>query len=475
MFKLMICDDENLSLEDLSQNFDWAAEGFDLVATANNANSILEELERTELDLLITDIHMIGMSGLELVKELKSRSPNTKVIVISGYADFNYAKEAISLGVHAYVLKPIDENELLSAVRECKNELEFGNMDNKFLQWVRNGEQEVLSEYIRDSGNKSILISNGATIEELENSTDNLKTRLTSKTWLYLVNENKLNDIIIYGRENLKGVALAQIDDSAINFQDAILSAYIRSWDFFILNNDPLFPSISSDGFNNESRSNYSHKLDELQAILENFKNKSISFKSASDELETIFSELDEYAKDITIEEAHSLYQTVFARNENYGSSINMQWLKDEDPYQILLSNFNNYADLFSQAKKVTNNIIEDIVDKEPKELSVGETIAKYIDENFKEAIDLEMVSSTVGLSKPYTSEQLQKETGMSFSGYLAHKRMQEAESLLSNTKMSVNDIAYEVGYQDPAYFRRTFKKLRNQTPSEYRKFNSHK
>jgi len=124
MIGLLIVDDEPHVVERLTATIDWASEGIGQVHGAYSADEALALLQVCSVDIVITDIRMPGMNGLELIAEIKSRWPKTKCILLSGYSDFEYAREAILHETKDYLLKPVKVPELLQSVRRVKAELE---------------------------------------------------------------------------------------------------------------------------------------------------------------------------------------------------------------------------------------------------------------------------------------------------------------------------------------------------------------
>ncbi|WP_312115533.1 response regulator transcription factor [Brevibacillus reuszeri] len=114
--KLLIVDDEWLIADSLSSLEEWAERNIEVIGTASDGREALAYLDKTEVDLVITDIRMPDMDGLELLRQLHQRSPKIDVIVISGYEEFAYAKTALSYQAKGYILKPIDADELFAVV-----------------------------------------------------------------------------------------------------------------------------------------------------------------------------------------------------------------------------------------------------------------------------------------------------------------------------------------------------------------------
>ena len=123
-YRIMIVDDETEVREGIAGRVDWDAAGFTIVATAENGQDALEKSEFLDLDVVLTDIKMPYMDGLTLGAELQKRSPATKLIILSGFDEFEYAKEAIKLNVLEYVLKPVNADELLQVLLRAKAQLD---------------------------------------------------------------------------------------------------------------------------------------------------------------------------------------------------------------------------------------------------------------------------------------------------------------------------------------------------------------
>ena len=112
LLKLVIVDDEAILLKGLAETFDWASMGFQVVGTALSGEQAMDVIEETKPDVVLTDIRMKQMTGLQLMEEVKAKGNDCLFIVLSAYRDFSYAKQACDLGAIAYLLKPIEEEQL---------------------------------------------------------------------------------------------------------------------------------------------------------------------------------------------------------------------------------------------------------------------------------------------------------------------------------------------------------------------------
>ncbi|QYR19382.1 response regulator [Paenibacillus sp. sptzw28] len=143
MYSLLIVDDEKWVRQGLRSSVDWLSEGIKVLGDAEDGEQALKMIEEETPDIIITDIRMPGMDGMDLLEWIQTRNLHTKVIMISGYSDFSYAHKALRYGACDYVLKPIEETLLLASVRKCVERL--GNENIKHRQI------EQMSHRIRES------------------------------------------------------------------------------------------------------------------------------------------------------------------------------------------------------------------------------------------------------------------------------------------------------------------------------------
>ena len=113
--KVFLVEDEIIMREGIRNNIDWKKEGFEFVGEASDGELAYPLIQDSKPDILITDIRMPFMDGLELSRRVKQEMPDIKIIVLSGYDEFEYAREGIRIGISEYLLKPIDGNKLLEA------------------------------------------------------------------------------------------------------------------------------------------------------------------------------------------------------------------------------------------------------------------------------------------------------------------------------------------------------------------------
>lgn len=141
MYTIVIADDEAQLRQALIRRIDWESVGFQVVGEAENGIEALDLVEKLEPDLLLTDVRMPFMSGIELAREVREIRPAMQIAFLSGFDDFSYAQQAIQYNIISYMLKPISSEELTEELRKIKKKI-----DEKFEEFAkRNEEQEQRS------------------------------------------------------------------------------------------------------------------------------------------------------------------------------------------------------------------------------------------------------------------------------------------------------------------------------------------
>jgi len=187
LYRLLIVDDEKLDREGLVEQIDWTLYGITVVETAKNAYDALRILQNYKPHILITDVKMSGMNGLQLVEQVKKDLPSVKVVFISGYDDFNYIKTALRLDAYEYILKPVRTIELEETAKRVTDELnkELCAIKEKeeFLKIVDNGRIVLREKFFND------LIYGTYKEEDLEINKEKLHLNMTSTIFVTVLLE----------------------------------------------------------------------------------------------------------------------------------------------------------------------------------------------------------------------------------------------------------------------------------------------
>ncbi|MGO4374830.1 response regulator, partial [Paenibacillus sp. MCAF20] len=173
MYKVFLVDDEELVIKSLIASVDWEAYGFQVSGYALTGSEAFDEIQAIEPHLVFTDIRMPGISGLELIKQLKDVSSRALVIVLSGYAEFALAQKAINYGAFGYCLKPFDEFEISGFLKKASKLIKDNekNKDADILEYLETGALEHTERL------KKMLLAAGIIPESQEAVRNNVGTQ----------------------------------------------------------------------------------------------------------------------------------------------------------------------------------------------------------------------------------------------------------------------------------------------------------
>ena len=525
LYKLMIVDDEEEIRLGVIKKINWEKYGFIVVGDAENGKEALEIAEKLHPDVIMTDIKMPFMDGLELGKRIADLMPSTKIIIFSGSDDLEYAHQAIKINVVEYVLKPINSIELIEVLKRLKEKLDKQYDDKRNM--------EVLKKHYIES---IPVIREQFLIGALEG-------RITKEQWRN--NEKKLNLDFIKG---YPVVALINIDNTLEAEENSLILISIKkivdenmegSFEFVsfpyldkivillslhekdnitriikILNEickifESIFSSTISVGIGricesiNEIRSSYKTAQGALdyKPILGNGKTIYIDDLEHDNTIQIQFEEQDEIkllnAIKISNEnEIRLAVENIFNKMEEtvvtldkyriYLMEVLTAILKLIQSYNIEINlvfgdEFNFYSNLeeFNSIEEVKKWFIEkslilnEIIKKERVNSSklLVEKAKEYIKDNYSDYdLSVEKLCSKIHVSPTYFSTIFKKETDMNFVNYLTNIRLEEAIKLLNTTDDKTYIIASKIGYQEANYFSYVFKKKFGISPSRYRK-----
>ena len=158
-YKVLLVDDEEEVRNAIEQRINWEELGFEVIGKAQNGVKAMEIAEKLQPDVVITDIKMPYMNGLELARNLKEENPGVRILILTGFDEFEYAKEAVHLEIEEYILKPINANELSECLKRLKNVLDKEREEKLNVRKLR----AVLHRFPSCTSNKFLLFSCGGT------------------------------------------------------------------------------------------------------------------------------------------------------------------------------------------------------------------------------------------------------------------------------------------------------------------------
>lgn len=463
MYKVILIDDEQWIIKSLKKSIPWNQYGFEICATATDGKIALEKINELHPDVIFTDIKMPHMNGLELIAKAKHIHPDLLSVIISGYAEFEFAKTAIQHKVDGYCIKPIEEEEIIEHLKNFRTKLDNlkrnrNNLD--LLSCIESNDKNIFKKLFPYERNINIVVSIGDKITYLEDKPQTLYCNISLNKWLYFLPEF-INVGQIKGNlnENIKGVGIFKINLQTDDLAKSIDEANIRAHQYFFNKENLVF----ADNYDKNKIKTYNHLLNEIVAQV---KKKDITA------LNRLFDEIKSVLNSINIAElkkSYNILNTLKFLNIPRGSSEEDEIWIDQDT--VILNNWNNaeeYFAYFCNEIKILLNIRNEDTQVYSGNKLISDII-NYIKDNYKENITLYNLSEKFNINQSYLSQLFKNETGINFINYLTNYRISKARLLLLETDMYINDIAQEVGYDDYLYFRKVFKKVNNVTPTEYR------
>ena len=531
MHGLLLVEDEEAIKNKLMHNVPWSEYGFNPVLGASNGQEALALLEKHPVAIMVTDIQMPVMNGIELIKEIKKRAYRMKIIVISGYAEFEYARESINLAVSEYLLKPFATKRLLAVALRLQKEIQNERAEEYELQTLRrqvvNNRSALKEKFLTDLLHRKVAT-----------------TEISAKLRLFDLAEYEDRDyqVVVMERHDEQGESAGAVDKNGSNLQffrqaERLLDQTVHS--FLLLNYDQhqlvalcFAPDqVPAQGF-----------LPDLEEVLQKLKayfdrpftfgvsncyrglqDLSVAYQEAKVALQyryihglnrvyaasalnldysgyqksfyqlyqhRVFDDLRigadlEIRDDLKqlfaeIRSAHFSPETIRIIAANLVlltyATLNELGYRPEEIFERCLFPFReiNSTQSLSQLEELLRNFfarINCLVAEKRDSLNQQkiEGIRCYVEEHYASELSLTDLAKEHQLSPSYLSQLFAEQTGKKFIDYLTDCRIGKAKELLKHTELRIYEIAAAVGYKDPYYFSNCFKKITGLTPSEYR------
>jgi two-component system, response regulator YesN len=471
MIHVLIVDDELWSLYGMKKLVDWNELGFEIRWETNDSLKAMKIIEEEEPDVVISDIVMPELTGLELLSCTREKDINTEFVFVSGFADFYYAQQAMEYGAFHYLLKPLKRQDLKDTLLRLKKHLSAELIDPKAEFSLY--EQFLLSSVNNEEITRRIGISVSYPLMQaaivVSNGTDDLDCFKSIPDINYAkIPMGKNRALVIFNCSSDLSSKISQLlEDSKVEIG---LSKTIPS-------NGEISKIYKQckislfDRFVNEKERIHSFKQHNYPAV-KVLINKVIDGIMANkpSENESLFSEIIEcYEKNSWgISEAAFLYNELSVYfNSHFPDDEVVQEMEFMDCEQII-NKFGKFELMCDYFKETTLEI-----SKETSTPAVNEnfqSLLEYVQTHFAEDLHLNDISNKFYLSSVYVCKLFKQITGLTFSKYIMNLRLTQACRLLKETNDTIFAISDQVGYNDYFYFNKIFKKNMNVTPSMYRK-----
>ena len=505
--KAIIVDDEKHVREGLLLLADWEAFGIKTILEAADGNQAMQLITEHQPEFIFTDMNMPRCDGIDLLKWIYDNKLSAKVIVVSGYDDFKYTKNAIMYGSFDYILKPINPNELNETLSRAV--ADWKQQNNVRITALENS-RAVLDHLLSSNLSQSSLSDRVMTqlnvdackpyIIALIPIVGGLKSAFEGHTERTLDTVIKTcNDLLTNGND--KGITFQNM-----NKDEEIVMLFWGSLDVRkvidqIVDNIkrktnskqcPIVVGRSTDQLMvaYESASNQLAKLDLLTLTVLVKEDEPLDLVYLLDFVETVkwaiqsgsIEQLDRILEDIfdTIENRGHFPLGQLEVWEGQFAILKEHWLKEyeiNDIESIYQGNHfwdqNGYFSfsLFKEEKKKEfYELMKLVYDcKFSTEKNTVQMIEEYVRQNYQKEIKLQEIADRFFLSREYISRKFKQEYNETITDYVTNIRIEKAKELLGNPFLKIYEIAETVGYQNDKYFIKVFKKREGQTPKEYR------
>lgn len=531
--KVFLVEDESVIREGLRDNIPWQQFGYKLVGEAADGEMALPLIRKEKPDVLITDIKMPFMDGLSLSHIVKQELPDTKIIIISGYDDFEYARQAIKEGVEQYLLKPITRSMLQKALSEVKEKLDVEQEQKNYLRkyqdeiheyeqsFRRNFFEKVfegqtpLSEIYEEATKHSLDInapaynlilmcvqektgreSSGELCQECQEDLMRFFLRFPEQCLTFRWSINVYGILVkgeIDGINARTSGYLDHIEEICCKYQEDIdwyaaagtpverfsllgecykKANHVFSYRFF----DPDTHILTAKNISSESVSSDEGKIEDIDMNMVN--PELIKGFLANGQKEEIQEFTGNFVAGISEALKSRLFWDYLVLNIRFaiGSFVESLGASQDEIFDGLSVDYVKKMEIsIDSMKDYMNKLLDRAIDYRDKEndsqgRKILSTALSYINDHFsEESLSLNEVADEIQVSSNYFSALFSQEVGKTFVEYVTEKRMDKAKELLLTEGIKSGDIGPMVGYKNPQYFSFVFKKTQGCSPREWR------
>ncbi|MGI5989174.1 MAG: response regulator transcription factor [Lachnospiraceae bacterium] len=494
MQKIMIVDDEPIILEGISKMIDWESLGASLCGTYSNGVDALTAITEDPPDVVIADIRMPGMSGLDLIRNCAELHLDTQFIILSGYSEFEYAQQSMKYGVRHYLLKPCSKDDIAQAAKEALSDArkakESHPVDNEVFQLNNVARQGVMASIINEAMFRDQPIENLTSQyeayfdfshnafrlfyiyylpqEKLESFLAALKEEYTKRmpqitlyslyvrnTYMLMYSDPKMESG--YVTDFLKrvkgdfGSATLEWEDTLIpngkELIEVLISKIRRYGSFYYINNFKPFLEI-----------NYTGLMPQIEALYNQAKN------GTPEDEKNLIAVFDSISDPVLCRQiaVSFLLKTANDSSESYEM---VEWLKT-------IENEENIDALHSKISAQISKVLQQHRKSSSSESSLTERICDYVSRNLDNPLlTLKYICEQyLYMNVDYVSRKFHQEMGQKFSAYLTDLRISRAQKIIENNPNAlISDVAEKIGFgNNPQYFSQLFRKKTGITPSMY-------
>lgn len=517
----VLADDEGIILKGLKKLIDWKKLGIQILGEAGNGQEAFRLIEEKKPQLVVSDISMPGLSGLEMLRKIREQGLQTKVIFVSGYQEFSYAQEAVRYGAVDYLLKPVEKEELERAV--CKA---LGLIDDQsrldiltntasedrmhqIFQKISGGREysreDLYDQFSRlniSVGGKSMIgaafrlyalkrAEGNTRMQELQKFSvaNKIQRKIEDAGWGFAIKKEVSTCYVIFllepdeGRKVLEG-RIARLMTEVTNQQNLTIKAGVGervedigalplayktarfAMELYYFTEDEV---IWYEDVQKEFHESFELYQEKVQNLKEGFLNRRNSIQMELDQVLAVIKNLH-FGNRFAALNRCNLMLSGLLQDLCDAYLLDETWIGRGEHCMEQMRLMPTYRQTCQVLIEFLKQVHQWILEGGSGEYNEAVRIRQYVDEHFGENLTLEFMAGMVGMNPYYFSSYFKKNTGMNFKAYLTEVRMAEAARLLGNTDCKAYEVASRVGYRNVRQFNENFRGKYGMSPNEYRR-----
>jgi len=510
---ILVADDEHLVRKGirhlLADQHDYR-----IVADASNGKEALEKAQELKPNIIILDVKMPVMNGLETLKQLNQFSPDSKTIILSGHSDFTFAQQALKFGANDYLLKPTNLEELMAALAKVKADiLQDQDAETNLSHGMSAITEQFFIALLRNELQAAEIAEKLQSLKVEENAASillvsfddryRLRSEKTSEEYRSLCIKLKRGIKTLLDSEFQRPIPLlhlaygecvivyfSSLKTEATVLAQMILEKVRTECPFTVAVGSARSMVLLSESYIDAREKIKTRLLFGGNRVSAEALRSSTEQPQYPEDIEKMITKAIRFGDCEQVQSAvEKMFNAVASHLTSPEAWTHLSYHLLELAYSVLtdLEVFSNKRISFfeksgqipnlSSAEDIRYFVTQNLVDIATliRSMNSGPSIAirkaiSYINENYADRIALQDVAHYTCLSPNYLSQLFKQETGKSFLEYLTHCRVEAAKKLLIQSNLTISEIAYKLGYDMPSYFSEVFKKHEGLTPSQYRK-----
>ncbi len=482
MKTVLVVEDEKMIRKGIKAMIQRSGVPIEVIIECNNGEMALEILKEQEIDVMLTDIRMPKMDGITLVRQMQKLKPIPITVAISGYDEFSYAAEMMKLGVREYILKPVDRDKVFEKLdreiedgKKMHQEIrEIGYQQLKYLLLAADMTQsetvsnsDVFEQYLSEEEFRVCCIEAS---DEFESGENYIYLNNVGNNGVFILKESNLG-LLLKNELKFANAGISMVHKGIFSLKTAYEEAVKMRQTAFCMNNPCL---IFEEEKEEKKWITLSEKLAAPESKLQRVQLLGTDkTEEIADQWSRIFIEVRKGRINWKLFEElihHFLDETQKTyRNIIFEETERPKELKDILKYNNILT----YEEKFMEWTLGLHEKINSQFAVNKNKQKINQAI-HYINKNYAKDLNMAVVSNYISMNYSLFSYSFKQFIGSNFVDYLKNLRISEAQHLLKETEMRVNEISQAVGYENEKHFMKLFKNTCGVSPSEYRKNMQH-